>query len=139
MTVRRDKNVRGGNVVPGFRLEPDLAQRLTTYAREHFTVNGKADMAAAARYLLRTQLGKPPSESLDPPGGLSESTRGMKMERWLVQSLGVAGDRQSLSFVGIIRHLIRLGLGYNAKVSLQREAKFAELAAIRQQIGSETT
>ena len=140
MTTRRDKNVRGGSVITGFRMEPDLAQRLTEYARRNLVVNDKADIAAAARYLLRTQLGKPSHESLDPPGGLTESTRGMKMEKWLVQSIGVWIDRQDvqLSFVGAIRHLIRLGLGYNAKLSLQRESKFAELSALRQQIASET-
>lgn len=133
MTTRRDKNVKGASVISGHRMEPDLAQRLTAYAHEHFTVNGKADVAAAARYLLRSAFGKVGEHAFDMPGGLTELTRGLKLEPWLYEQIEVwqANAPMPMSFVGVTRHMLRLALGFNAKVSLQREQRFVDIASAR--------
>lgn len=130
MTTRRDSKTKGGSVVTGYRMEPDLAQRMIAYARENFTdERGIADIARAARFLLRTQLGH---TERDDHGLLPETSRGLKMEAYLRDSIVTYQVNHEMSFVGAARHLIRLALGYAEGESKRRERVFAELAEGRQ-------
>ena len=130
MTNRRDKNVRGASVISGHRMEPDLAQRLTEYARKNFVDNrGLADVARAARFLLRSQLG---FVNADDHGLLPEIMRGLKVEEALLEGVQRYQIQQELSSqLSAARHLIRLGLGYRPELSLQREQRFAEIASAK--------
>lgn len=131
---RRDEHVKGGNVIPGFRLEPKAAQALTDYARGNFCVNDQThpptcDLAAATRFLLRTQLGWLPSNALDTEQ-LSEATRGCAMEPRLKKAIERYQAKQGLNgFLPAVRHLLRLGLGYDFAESMEIEQGFAVLAA----------
>lgn len=130
MTNRRDKSVKGASVISGHRMEPDLAKRLTEYARENFTDDrGYADVARAARFLLRTSLGL---LERDDHGPLPLNTRGLRVEQGLFDAIERYQGQQGLpSPIGTARHLMRLGLGMRADVSLQREARFAEIASAK--------
>lgn len=135
---RRDEHVKGGNVIPGFRLEPKAAQKLTAYARQHFCTEQTApptcDLAAAARFILRTQLGRSPGNALD-NDPLTESTRGCKMEPWLKTAIEKYETKQSMSgFLSTVRHLLRLGLGYDFAESMEIEQRFAAVAGARQEL-----
>jgi hypothetical protein len=131
---RRDENIKGGNVVPGFRIEPKAARALTEYARQHFCVDDQThpptcDLAAATRYLLRAQLGWSRSNALDTEP-LTEATRGCKMEKRLVIAIEKYAAKQGMNgFLPAVRHLLRLGLGYNFAASMDIEQGFAILAS----------
>lgn len=134
MTQRRDVNVRGGNVIKGFRMEPDLARRLTAYARVNFAGDdGRADLAHAARSLLRAQLGISPE--LD-SGPLPVTTRGMKVEVALNRRIETHARDIDLGVVGTIRHLLRIALGILPSESLARERHFAMIAEMRRAEGA---
>lgn len=125
--TRRDDHVKGASVIGGYRMEPDLAQRLTAYARENFVDDqGYADVARAARFLLRTQLG---ILDADDTGPLPERSRGLRLDTYLYESIEQYEAQQNMSFLNAARHLIRLGLGYDEGESRRRETAFADLAA----------
>lgn len=130
MTTRRDSKTKGGSVVTGYRMEPDLAQRVVAYARENFSDDhGIADIARAARFLLRTQLGH---TERDDHGPRPETSRGLKMESHLHESIVNYQFTHEMTFVGAARHLIRLALGYAEGESKRRERVFTGLAEGRQ-------
>jgi hypothetical protein len=136
--VRRDEHVKGANVIPGFRLEPKAGQALTKYARQHFCTDEdtppRCDLAAAARYLLRTQLGWSPGNALD-TDSLDEPTRGCRMELRLKTAIEKYQTKQGISgFLGTVRHLLRLGLGYDFAESMEIEQRFAAFAGARQEL-----
>lgn len=133
---RRDWHTKGGNVIKGYRLEPAAAQSLTAYARENFCnpETQVCDIAAAARFILRTQLGWAASNATDPIR-LGVPTRGMAVEQRLLDAVEKRRSHLGLpSFVGTVRHLLRLGVGIDEEESLRREARFAEIAAMRKEI-----
>lgn len=136
--TRRDRQTKGGNVIAGFFMEPALALSLTNYARAHFAKGATpetavADLAAAARYLLRVQLRQTPAE--DAGRSLSEATRGMRVDAALDKALKRYHASTGLSFNGAVRHLVRLGLGVSDEESVQREEHFATLADARRGLG----
>lgn len=117
-------------MIKGFRMEPDLAARLTQYARSNFVDedDGLADLARAARWLLRTAL------SLSPAGDtglLPKKTRGLMMDKGLFEAIERERQNVELGEVGTIRHVLRIALGVDASESLERERRFAVIAEIR--------
>lgn len=128
--TRRDEKTKGNNVIKGFRMEPDLARRLTDYARKHFVdaEDDRADLARTARWLLRTALSISPAEDT---GKHPVKTRGLMMDSMLFTAIERERKSAGLSLVGAIRHVLRIALGVEPSESLSRERRFAMIAEVR--------
>lgn len=143
---RRDKDVKGGSVIAGLRMESALAQKLTDYAREHASdANGKADVAAATCFLLRVGLGAAVNTALDaersPGSRVANVITGLRVKRDLVTMLNRRveqnqrlGDVPALNRAATARHLLRLALDYSEETSFEIEGHFASIADAKHEI-----
>src|SRR5262249_26366090 len=124
---RRDKNIKGGSVISGLRLEKDVAQALCETAKR----DAKGNVAELARFYIRTGLGASTAEAnaREEAGDfISSGLAGLWMDKYTVDRLNAHRKRTGASRAAVARHLIRLGLNYSPEDSQKREAGFAALA-----------
>ena len=124
---RRDKGITYASIITGLRLESDLATRLRAAATER----AEGNVAVLARFLLATGLGWS-AEAANTSEDRDLKPRklcGLAVPEELYTRLRGAAARLHLAPTGAARHLLRRGLGVDELTSLQREEKFASLAA----------
>jgi len=130
---RRDKGTTGGSVITGLRLEADAAARL----REHAVQRAGGDITEMVRYYVRAGLGFTHDDinRREAAGQLGNSgVAGLRLEADAAGQLGRIADEHGMARTGLVRHYVRLGLGYQEKVSFQREERFARIAAARREL-----
>lgn len=131
--LRRDALTKGASVITGLRLEPETAQQLCARAVEDARdiKTGRGNVSALARYFIRTGLGLSHADAnrREEHGAFSSCVAGLAMEPDLCARLTSTARRLGLPKAGAARHFLRLGLGFSAENSMEREAHFAELAS----------
>jgi hypothetical protein len=141
MTLRRDKDVVNDACVAALRMEPALAQHLCAEAIRlaprvvHRLTKG--DVAEFARSLLRRGLGwtHQQSEVMEATELKPKRLGGLVLEAPVHRRLHeLAGKHFNGNVASATRHLLRVGLGMAVEESLQREEKFASLAAALREV-----
>ncbi len=139
---RRDQHVRYASVLTGLRCERDLAQKLCDFAREHVRADphmpasraNPGNVVEAVRYLLRRGLG-----STDEHANHVEVVAhkknvglpGLVLDAETNKRLLAHAKALGLKQTGTVRHLLRVGLGFDAQDSFDREGRFAAIAAAK--------
>jgi len=142
---RRDQFVKNASLTVGLRCERELAQRLCDYAREHVRADpaqpasrtNPGNVSEAARYLIRRGLGV--SHDAANRTEVVENKYvcglpGLALDLDTIARLRDYQDRHGLTKAGSARHTLRLGLGFDASESLERERHFAAIAAAKHEI-----
>jgi hypothetical protein len=141
MTLRRDKDVVNDACVAALRMEPALAQHLCAeairLAPRVVHRRTKGDVAEFARSLLRRGLGwtHTQSEMMEATELKPRRLGGLTLEAAVYRRLQeLAGKHFNGNVASTARHLLRVGLGVDAGESLQREERFASLAAALREV-----
>ncbi len=129
---RNDKGITGGSVITGLRLEPELAARL----RDAATERAEGRVAVLARFLIATGLGRSAEAATQDEQSALKPRKlcGLAVSHTMYKRLEEDAASLELSITGCARHLLRVGLGFDAMESLRREEAFASLAAALREV-----